>query len=173
MEIRLAEVDDARGIAEVTVRAWRAAYRGIVPDEVLDGLSVDEREALGRTWLADTSGESFTVVGLGAEGRVEGFCSAYAPSRDDDAAATTAQVAATYVDPECWRRGLGAALMRSAWTELRSRGDWREVTLWVFPANDAARAFYETFGFVPDGAAMVHDRSGAEIIRMRAALAGP
>jgi GNAT superfamily N-acetyltransferase len=170
MDIRLAEVDDAREIASVTVRGWRAAYRGIVPDEVLDGLSVDEREAVGREWLADESDETFTLVATDGAGRVEGYCSVFAPSPDEDADDDTAAIGATYVDPDCWRRGIGAALIRAAWAELRSRGDWREFTLWVLPANAAARSFYATFGFEPDGAAQVHERTGQEIIRMRAPL---
>ena len=44
MIIRDAELRDARGIAEVHVRSWQAAYAGIVPDEDLAQLSVDERE---------------------------------------------------------------------------------------------------------------------------------
>jgi hypothetical protein len=33
-------VDDADAIAPVHVRSWQAAYRGFMPDEVLDGLDV-------------------------------------------------------------------------------------------------------------------------------------
>jgi hypothetical protein len=44
MIIRDAELRDARGIAEVHVRSWQTAYAGIVPDEDLAQLSVDERE---------------------------------------------------------------------------------------------------------------------------------
>lgn len=41
--IRRATPDEAPAIADLSVRAWRAAYRGIVPDEVLDQLSVERR----------------------------------------------------------------------------------------------------------------------------------
>jgi len=173
MEIRLAGPGDARGIASVTVRAWRAAYRGIVPDAVLDRLSVDEREAIGRDMLADTSGGSFTLVALAAEGQVEGFCTVSVPSRDDDAGEGTAEVAATYVDPACWRQGIGGALLREVWAMLQSQGAWREATLWVLRANEGARSFYERFGFEPDGAAKVHERSGQEVVRMRTSLPTP
>ncbi len=44
MIIRDAELGDARGIAEIHVRYWQAAYAGIVPDEDLARLSVDQRE---------------------------------------------------------------------------------------------------------------------------------
>ena len=43
MNIRAAVAADARGIAEVHVRSWQAAYRGQIPDSVLAGLSVDAR----------------------------------------------------------------------------------------------------------------------------------
>ena len=42
MIVRDAELRDARGIAEVHVRSWQAAYAGIIPDEELARLSVDQ-----------------------------------------------------------------------------------------------------------------------------------
>jgi len=42
--IRPATPEDARAIAEVHVASWRYAYRGLLPDDVLDRLSVEERE---------------------------------------------------------------------------------------------------------------------------------
>ena len=44
--IRVAEVADAAAIAAVHVEAWRETYVGIVPVQVLAGLSVD-RHGLG------------------------------------------------------------------------------------------------------------------------------
>jgi hypothetical protein len=44
MITRDAELRDAGGIAKVHVRSWQAAYAGIVPDEDLAQLSVDQRE---------------------------------------------------------------------------------------------------------------------------------
>ena len=46
MEIRAATISDAYSIAEVQVAGWQAAYRGIMPDSVLDGLSVPKREEM-------------------------------------------------------------------------------------------------------------------------------
>ncbi|MEY2515901.1 MAG: hypothetical protein QOJ89_3259 [bacterium] len=101
---------------------------------------------------------------------VAGFCSIVAPSRDDDAGERTCEVAAIYVDPEAWRRGIGRALLEAAVREARADG-WRTVTLWVFAANDRAHAFYEAFGFAPDGGALVDESSGRSEIRMRVKLA--
>ena len=45
--VREATVADSAGIARVRIETWRAAYRGLVPQEVLDRLSV-ERETILR-----------------------------------------------------------------------------------------------------------------------------
>jgi hypothetical protein len=55
--IREARISDAPGIARVRVDTWRTAYRGIVSDEHLNGLSCERAEASSRRWLA--SAESF------------------------------------------------------------------------------------------------------------------
>jgi len=44
VQIRVATPTDARAVAEIHVSAWRAAYRGIMPNALLDDLSVEKRE---------------------------------------------------------------------------------------------------------------------------------
>jgi GNAT superfamily N-acetyltransferase len=143
-----------------------------VPDDLLDRLSVDERELTWRQLLSDADGRSFTLVASSEGADVEGFCAVAVPSRDEDADERTAEVAATYVEPERWRAGIGSALLSAVLEELRL-GSWREVTLWVFADNHRARSFYARFGFAPDGAERQHDWSGGQVeIRLRAGLTG-
>jgi hypothetical protein len=40
--IRHAVADDADAIGSVHVPAWPSAYRGVLPDEYLDGLRADD-----------------------------------------------------------------------------------------------------------------------------------
>jgi ribosomal protein S18 acetylase RimI-like enzyme len=170
VEVRRATPDDASAIARVHVRAWRAAYRGILPDDLLDGLSVEQRTARWGEWLAASGGEVATLVATGAGGEVTGFCGVATPSRDDDATERTAEIAATYVDPDRWRGGIGAALLDAALGELRAAG-YRDATLWVLAENAPARAFYARHGFAPDGRESRHDATGGQpIVRMRIAL---
>ena len=156
MIVRIAETGDARAIAEVHVASWRAAYRGIVPDRVLDGLSVDEREARWRGQLGD--GAPLILVAV-EEDRVVGFS---ATSGDE--------IGALYVRPAMWRRGVGSALLAQTLGELR-RGGVRAAELWVFRDNDAAVAFYERHRFVLDGAEQAHEwADGAVAVRLRSEL---
>jgi len=55
VRVRAASVIDARWIAEVHVRSWQAAYRGQVPDDYLDSLSVDQRETVWTSILQEAS----------------------------------------------------------------------------------------------------------------------
>ena len=43
MIIRRAMQNDARQIAEIIVEDWKNAYRGIIDDDFLDSMSVEER----------------------------------------------------------------------------------------------------------------------------------
>jgi L-amino acid N-acyltransferase YncA len=73
------------------------------------------------------------------------------PSRDADAIPNTAEVAAIYVHPDKWKKGVGGALLSASLDEGRKcKSD--QVTLWVLEGNQRARSFYESFGFIQDGA---------------------
>jgi hypothetical protein len=43
VQIRRADVADARRIAEVHVRSWQVGYRGILPQDLLNGLDPQQR----------------------------------------------------------------------------------------------------------------------------------
>jgi hypothetical protein len=51
--VQFAEPADCREIAEVHVRTWQASYQHAFPPEVLEELSVDEREAQWRQRIGD------------------------------------------------------------------------------------------------------------------------
>ena len=144
MNVRAATPDDAPSIAAIHVGAWRVAYRNLVPDEVLDGLSIPQREA---SWRARIDEGAATILVAEDAGEVVGWLSLGA-TRDEDGGDTT-ELYALYVDPERWRAGIGRSLWDAAAARLRERSA-REVTLWVLRDNLRARGFYESVGFVLD-----------------------
>ncbi len=162
--MRHAEKADVPAIAGVHVRAWRAAYRGLVHDAVLDSLSVAEREQMWNGLVPSRDDAHVTIV-TEIEGEVVGFCSVAAPSRDADAPEGTAEIPAIYVEPDRRRGGIGAALLDAALVALEAAG-WRQVTLWVVATNANARAFSARFGFVPDGASQAVEDLGASLDRL-------
>lgn len=161
--IRLATLGDARAIATIHVEAWRAAYRGIVPDEYLDSLSIDGREPVWRQSLlaADTSTwvaqESDAIAGWISAGR----------SRDTDAGTSAGEIWAVYVAPGYWGKGVGRSLCRHAEQHLRTEG-FITVTLWVLQDNTRAVKFYQSNGFVLDiGATKQIERGGKTLSEVR------
>jgi RimJ/RimL family protein N-acetyltransferase len=145
--IRLANIADARAIAEVHVAAWRAAYSGHMPKTFLEALSVNERTSMWGHALKEP-GPGTTLV-IEHERQVVGFC-VYGPSRDEDApAGTTGELVAINLLPSHWRRGLGTAACSHILEQARLR-KWSSLTLWVLKENVPARAFYERLGFVLD-----------------------
>jgi ribosomal protein S18 acetylase RimI-like enzyme len=152
-EVRKATVQDASAIAVVHVRSWQVAYRGHMPDEYLDGLDVDKRANMWRQLAQDA--DKIILVAEDSEGNIVGF-SALGPSRDVDADPNTAEVAAIYVHPEEWKKGIGRALLSASLDQIRKR-KFDQLTLWVLEGNQRARSFYESFGFIQEGAVKDED----------------
>jgi ribosomal protein S18 acetylase RimI-like enzyme len=142
MEVRVARIEDAARIAEIHVRTWQVAYRGIIPDLLLDSLSISKRQTFWQDRLAANEVE---VLVAAAGNAVCGWL-AYGRSRDADTNPAVAEVYGLYVDPTAWRCGAGTLL----WNHARDRmteNNMEYVTLWVLEANTRARRFYEAMGF--------------------------
>jgi ribosomal protein S18 acetylase RimI-like enzyme len=159
MKIRAARLEDAARIAEVHVHAWQAAYRGIMPDTLLDNLSVVQRRAF---WEKRIALNEATVLVAETEGVVCGWLTC-GRSRDPGASPGVLEIYGLYVDPAAWRRGAGTLL----WTDAMRRVDQAavaEVTLWVIVENVRARAFYEAVGFRPEAGRVKQVERGGEVL---------
>jgi L-amino acid N-acyltransferase YncA len=161
--VRDATALDAAAIARVHVASWRATYRGIVPDAVLDRLSVERREAYWRETAADPAGPPVWVAEVA--GQVVGFASA-GPCRDEDMPAGTGELHAIYLAPQAWGRGLGRALLDHAVADLRARS-LDPLVLWVLTGNRRARTFYERQGWRPEGGRRELDFDGTPVEEQR------
>jgi ribosomal protein S18 acetylase RimI-like enzyme len=170
--IRLALLSDAAPIADVTLASWEAAYRGLMPDDLLDEFTRERRIELWRerwteppperrAWVAEEGG---TVVGYVSTGETD---------TEGEDPEHVAEVHSLYVHPRAWRGGLGSRLTAHALDDAFARGA-REVRLWCLTVNAVGRAFYERFGFrvvVPEdersllGHALVHTRYALERAR--------
>ncbi len=168
MFIRIANTADASKIAQVHVETWRGAYRGLMPEAVLDAQSTEQRTSFWHERLA----QKRNTILVAEDREVFGFCNLI-QSRDKDANETTAEIAAIYVLSAHWRRGAGRALCDHALAEAQRQG-YQVVTLWVLVSNEKAARFYEATGFILDGATKTEkaaDGSNLHEVRLRKQIA--
>ncbi|SED97273.1 GNAT family N-acetyltransferase [Ruania alba] len=163
MRVRAAVRGDARAISELRIAGWHAAYRGLVPEEMLDSLDAD-REAERRTATWDTRAKDAELVAVDDDGAVIGWAVA-GPARDPEWSGA-GELYGLYADPDHWSTGVGHALMVAIEDALREVGYARAYLL-VLVGNDRAAGFYERHGWVEDGAEVRDERPGGALIERR------
>jgi GNAT superfamily N-acetyltransferase len=161
--IRAAEQQDAEEIALVHVESWRAAYRGLLPQHLLDGLSVQSRADSWRDIVCSRERETLLAVDP-ENGRVAGFVNV-GPSRDEDAGSDVGELRAIYVLEEWWDTGMGRQLHDAGLHVLGEQ--FAEATLWVLDTNHRARAFYARRGWHADGASRRENRGDVFLSELR------
>ena len=158
MLLRPAEPQDAMAVATVHVRSWQAGYRGLLPDSCLDSLRAEDRAARYDFTHSDTA-NPYTIVAV-ETGQVLGFATTRqcpdADSRD------YGELAALYVDPDYWHRGLGVALMSAARGRMVQTG-FQKALLWVLAGNLRAESFYLKDGWRRDGVERTESMWGIDV----------
>jgi ribosomal protein S18 acetylase RimI-like enzyme len=151
LAVRRAAAGDVERLAEVHVRCWQEAYRGMLSEEFLASQEPASRLPLWRhllgaaepadAWVASDGG---TVVGFAGIRREPGASAhSFAPPSSGDLELWGLYLLASHQGLGLGRRLLEAALGVEA------------ASLWVAADNARAIDFYGHFGFSPDGAADV------------------
>lgn len=140
--IRPALPADAPAIAGIHVRSWRAVYRGILPDNYLDGPADDERRT---HWVAllGAATDADVILVLEDADRILGFVAGRMPCEDG----YDACVDNLHVEPGLRGGGLGRRLFGAAAGVFQARGA-ANLFLWLFDGNDPAERFYARLGGV-------------------------
>ena len=73
-KIRKAKISDAYGITNVHVKSWKETYKGLVEDDYLKGLSIEERSKKWKEWL-NPSKTSWSFVAINLDKKVVAFIS--------------------------------------------------------------------------------------------------
>ncbi|MFC4950197.1 GNAT family N-acetyltransferase [Pseudonocardia sp. GCM10023141] len=146
------------------VRSWRVAYRGLLPDDVLAGLSVTDREPFWSDVLTTRPPHTRMVVATLASA-VAGFVATGPPLVPADRAdSTLGDLYALYLDPGVWRRGIGTQLHAAAFDRLRSCA-FTHAGLWVLDTNEPSLGFYHHHGWADTGRSHLDRGPGSTELR--------
>ena len=87
----------------------------------------------------------------------------FAPTDDEDLA-DYFEIRVFYLDPDCFRQGIGRKFM-DYMLDLARAGNYPGVLLYVLEENHNARRFYEACGFVCEGKRKVQNVPPLENVR--------
>jgi GNAT superfamily N-acetyltransferase len=146
LKIRYADIGDAETLGNIHAKSWQAAYRGIVPDEYLSGITPENRTI--RFVQALSEGRENNALIFADEIPAGFIC--LGKCRDSDKDDTYGEIWGIYLLPDYWRKGIGTFALTWGIDELAIH-HFSRATLWVLKENTGARQFYEKNGFLPDG----------------------
>jgi GNAT superfamily N-acetyltransferase len=142
IELRAANLDDAPAVARLHADSWRAAYRGILRDEFLDGDVFANRLALWQQRLSAPARHQAVFLAVD-DGRPVGFSCVFGRS-DPQWGSLLDNL---HVAPPAQGTGIGKRLLHEACVWLHQcLPDEERLFLWVYGANAPARRFYEKLG---------------------------
>ena len=159
--IREAAAGDSERIAEIEVESSRYAYRHILSDECLNGLSVENRIPVYQRWISEKRFELYVYEDPGT-GAVRGMMGIGMCEDEDKEGAF--ELHFIYVDPGYVRAGIGSGMLRFFEQKGREKG-CAEFIVWVLQENGMGRNFYEKNGYRSDGKEKIFKRWNQREIR--------
>ncbi len=139
--IRPATVDDASAIGHVHVESWRSTYERLMPDSVLDNLSVEQRADFWRQVIERAKKQSVFIV-TDQQDNVVGFVNGGLERERNPV--YNAELYALYLLKEQQGYGYGQGLFK-ALAERFVEQVHMAMLLWVLSTNPS-RGFYEKLG---------------------------
>lgn len=140
--VRPSVVADDPGIRKVQVETWKSTYRGMMPDHVLDQLTVENppKQSKAPDPVLIESRRAF--VAETENGEIVGFAVGGLPrTKDGD---YESELWAIYVLPALQGKGIGTKLFRALTAELACR--YKNMVIWVLEENHSSHRFYERLG---------------------------
>ncbi|WP_299743958.1 GNAT family N-acetyltransferase [Rossellomorea sp. y25] len=131
---RKANLQDSPGLAYVHVHSWRTTYKGIVSENYLQSLSIEERE---QKWVQILSGSHHTYVCELDDGQIIGFVS-FGKERSGE---YEGELYAIYLLEEYQGKGIGKELLEIAATGLKKQG-YNSMWIWVLKENPSKHFYY-------------------------------
>lgn len=161
MVIRPLKEDRINEVAIVQCESWKAAFKGILSDKLLDQLKVENFEKVWKEIIKKQARSNLIIE----EGKkVIGFV-----SFENDASAIKrrdGELIGMYVHPSYWRLGAGTLLLKQAFSRMKA-GGFEKIFLWTMKRNEISCKFYEKSGFRISGEERRSERNGESFQEVR------
>lgn len=163
LEIRyMTDSDDRLAVSKVYEDSWKYAYKGIVPQDYLDGIP----EGQWTSHIEQAGRKNLVMLQDGIIVGTTGFGRSRMAQMDG-----WGEIISLYFLPEYMGMGHGRSLLQAAVTELNKMG-FDKVYLWVLEENQNARHFYEKYGFVQTDCCLFSDIGGRELKEVQYCITG-
>jgi len=148
--IRKVAAGDAPTLAYIQTESWKAAFKGILEDGVLNRCTnVEKATQMYAGLLEAKKGNGYL---LEVDGK--GHCIAWWDATREEDMTGFAELICIHSLQDNWGKGYGSKMMDRVLEDIAEAG-YKKVMLWVFEENQRAKAFYETKGFVKSGKSKV------------------
>ena len=130
------EIKYADDFGTVIFNAWEETYRGLMPDSILEGRSLERWSKMARRnpknkYIALCNGKIVGILGL------------LPKARDFVSDKNSGEIVALYVLKDYQKQGIGKALLIEAIKIIEQKN----ITLFVLKGNENAIDFYKHMGF--------------------------
>ena len=133
VHIRVATIEDVTGIQQIAKKSWAKAYENLIPNSV-------QKKYLNEYYSKEQLCKKLEMTHFfvaETEMGIVGFANLFQSKREND-------LSAIYLLPECQRKGVGNALLKTVLDQLQS-GD--ELVVYLEKGNEQAEMFYKKNGF--------------------------
>ncbi len=141
-----ANKDNAIDMGFVHSQSWQKAYRGIIPDEIVNSFTSEKRAEIFVDAISTRPEEYYLF-------RVDGHPAGIASlnkSHEENAPDYIGEIYSIYFHPDFWGTSATHKALQFCVERLKSLG-YTQVTIWVLKDNFRARSFYEKNDFSFDG----------------------
>jgi GNAT superfamily N-acetyltransferase len=137
MQIRDSVTDDTKSVIEMVQSSYKFSYRGYLPDEYLDNLSINQ-ELLAK-WLNYIQNHERYVAE--SQGKIVAFLMV-----DGDKKAKIFEICILYVSPDYQKKGIGSSMVDYI-CNIKKEQSYEKCKLWTIKKGPSV-VFYVKNGFI-------------------------
>ena len=146
VSIRTVAAGDEKALAYIQTESWKAAFKGLIHDDVLlRTTNLNKATAMYQKLLDLGKGNGYIL-------EIDGnpHCIAWWDAARDEDMQGAAELICIHSLKENWGRGYGHLMMERVLADVQKAG-YPQIMLWVFDSNARAIGFYKAHGFAATG----------------------